>query len=334
MAIKIRCTECNKKVSIDEAFAGGMCRCPYCKAIVYVSEKPGEAMGARPASPMGRPDAPQQRPAAPSGRPEAPAPAVAVAPAPAPSGGTEQEHIPMARPVKIQSVITIILMALLLVMVVVGVALALMLVKPTNTTKIGPDGRPVEPETPGQVRVTETGVAPPAVYAGAKIRDLKITEGPVVYVVDGGSSMGDTFDAARLALMTHVQSLGAKLTFTILVCGEDKDEALGADYQPGGDAGKAATKTFLEPIVTAGAADLSRAIKAAIERKPKAIVLVSRKVVDDQLDQVKEAKKQGITVHGISIDGDSEVIRSMKALGEAGGGKGMDLDSREPSALE
>ena len=51
MAIKIRCTECNKKVSIDEAFAGGMCRCPYCKAIVYVSEHPGEAGAARPAAP-------------------------------------------------------------------------------------------------------------------------------------------------------------------------------------------------------------------------------------------------------------------------------------------
>jgi hypothetical protein len=32
MAIKISCTECHKRISIDEAFAGGVCRCPYCKA--------------------------------------------------------------------------------------------------------------------------------------------------------------------------------------------------------------------------------------------------------------------------------------------------------------
>ena len=33
MAIKIRCSRCTKRISIDEAFAGGVCRCPYCTAI-------------------------------------------------------------------------------------------------------------------------------------------------------------------------------------------------------------------------------------------------------------------------------------------------------------
>lgn len=330
MAIKIRCTKCNKKVSIDEAFAGGMCRCPYCKEIVYVSEHPGQAGAARPSAPMGRPDAPQQqRPAAPGARPEAPS-AAAESFAAVP----DQEHIPMARPVKIQSVITIILMALLMVMVVVGVALALMLGKANDAKKaIGPDGQPVEPDRPGQMKVNEAD-APPSGPAKPRIRDLKITEGPVVYIVDGGSSMGDTFDAARLVLQTSVSSLTPKLSFTIMVCGEDKDEALGAEFQPGGAAGKAAAKTFLEPINTAGAANLSRALKAAADRKPKAIVVISRKVVDDLADQVKEIKKAGIVVHAISIDGDPDVIRSMKALGEAGGGMGFDLDSSEPTALE
>jgi len=36
MAVKVRCSECRKKISVDEAFAGSMCRCPYCKAIVMV----------------------------------------------------------------------------------------------------------------------------------------------------------------------------------------------------------------------------------------------------------------------------------------------------------
>jgi hypothetical protein len=278
---------------------------------------------------MGRPDAPQQRPAAPGAWPEAPAAAMQPA-----AAEPDQEHIPMARPVKIQSVITIVLMALLVVMVVVGVALALMLTKSNDAKRaIGPDGQPVEPDRPGQVRVNEPE-APPAAPTGPRIRDLKITDGPVAYVVDGGSSMTDTFDAARLALMTSIQTLTPKLTFTILVCGEDKDDALGAEYQPGGDAGKAAAKTFLEPINTAGAANLSRGLKAATDRKPKTIVLISRKVVDDLADQVKEAKKAGIVVHAISIDGDPDVIRSMKALGEAGGGKGFDLDSRDSAALE
>ena len=65
MATKIRCSECRKKISVDEAFAGSMCRCPYCKAIVMVP-KPGDStakgLGSRPSRPTtGRPSAPTAR---------------------------------------------------------------------------------------------------------------------------------------------------------------------------------------------------------------------------------------------------------------------------------
>ncbi len=65
MATKIRCSECRKKISVDEAFAGSMCRCPYCKAIVMVP-KPGdsvaESLGSRPSRPTtGRPSSPTAR---------------------------------------------------------------------------------------------------------------------------------------------------------------------------------------------------------------------------------------------------------------------------------
>ena len=33
MAIRVQCNRCAKRISIDEAFAGGVCRCPYCTAI-------------------------------------------------------------------------------------------------------------------------------------------------------------------------------------------------------------------------------------------------------------------------------------------------------------
>ena len=33
MAIRVQCDRCTKRISIDEAFAGGVCRCPYCTAI-------------------------------------------------------------------------------------------------------------------------------------------------------------------------------------------------------------------------------------------------------------------------------------------------------------
>jgi len=66
MAIKIRCVDCKKKISIDEAFAGGVCRCPYCTAIVYVPDD--SATGKR----KRRPEAPARRPESPTSRPKTP----------------------------------------------------------------------------------------------------------------------------------------------------------------------------------------------------------------------------------------------------------------------
>lgn len=64
MAVKIRCSECSKKISVDAAFAGSMCRCPYCKSIVVVPKgiASGQEQQARPSRPPGRPG----RPAKPS----------------------------------------------------------------------------------------------------------------------------------------------------------------------------------------------------------------------------------------------------------------------------
>jgi len=65
MAIKIRCVDCKKKISIDEAFAGGVCRCPYCTAIVYVPDESATSKRKR------RPEVPTRRPEAPTPRPKA-----------------------------------------------------------------------------------------------------------------------------------------------------------------------------------------------------------------------------------------------------------------------
>ena len=67
MAIKIRCVDCKKKISIDEAFAGGVCRCPYCTAIVYVPDDAAVKKDKK-----GRAEKPKRRPTAPSRRPESP----------------------------------------------------------------------------------------------------------------------------------------------------------------------------------------------------------------------------------------------------------------------
>jgi phage FluMu protein Com len=300
MAIKIRCTECRKKISIDEAFAGGMCRCPYCKAIVYVPEDKSQAeAGARPAVPTGRPDVPTSRPAAPGAVPPAPPGAqVAVA----------EDHIPMAKPVKIQGIITIVLLALLVIMVAAGVTLALMYVRPPDYNRDVPDDtQPVRP-----LEVSKKGPA---------VAGIQLDEGDVVYLLDGGSTMQSTFDGAVMMTENSVLSLTDKGKFTILVSGEEKDRFLFEESQPGGEGGQAKVMEVLRGTIVSGASNLPRALKAALAKKPRTIVLIARKVVDDAAEVVKEARQQGVKVHTISLDGDSEVKQSMKALAEITGGE-------------
>jgi hypothetical protein len=298
MAIKIRCSECRKKISIDEAFAGGMCRCPYCKAIVYVAEAettPGE--GVRPPAPTGRPDMPQARPAAPG-----------AAVPPPPPGAPAAEHIPMARPVKIQGIITIVLLALLALMVAGGVALTLMYVR-------GPQYDP-QPVPDDDQPVDLLGVS----RRGPAVADVKLARDAVLYVLDGGSGMRDTFDAAVVMTENSILSLTEKGTFGVLLCREGEDEFLSEDFQPGGEKGRTAAQERLRGIAPSGATDLPRALKAALERKPKTLVLFARKPVDDCLDLAQQAKEQGVTIHALVVDGDPEVNQSMKALAEATGG--------------
>ncbi len=97
MAIKVRCKHCRKKISMDEAFAGGVSRCPYCGALNMVPG--GEAAGA-----ADRPD----RPDAPGATTGAEAAAMA------------HEEIPVARPVLIQGVVALVLIGLLLAAIIGG----------------------------------------------------------------------------------------------------------------------------------------------------------------------------------------------------------------------
>lgn len=215
----------------------------------------------------------------------------------------------MARPVKIQGVITIILLVLLAMMVAAGVGVTLMYVQ------TGPGDEDIPYETPH--------VDPLAVSRkGPAVAGVKIAAAPVLYCLDGGSSMRDAFDGARVMTANSVESLGDGMKFTVVLCGETEDRFLSADYSGGGPKGKAATLAFLKETVPSGATDLPRALKAALARGPKTIVLLARKVVDDAAEVAAEARKQGVVIHTIAVDPDAEVAASMKKLAETTGGEG------------
>ncbi len=316
MAIKIRCVDCKKKISIDEAFAGGVCRCPYCTAIVYVPDDAGQKNDTK-----RRPETPKPRPKAPGARPESPttaartakaetlvpvdtmaetaidAPAPAKKPAPLKTATqTEaekaivaargQKNIPTAAPVKFQGIVAIILLVLMLGMLGGMVYLGIRLTKP-----------------PGDGFVPENDPKKTNVFASTDFPSvagkIKVTA-PVVYLIDTSKPMGNAFEAAGNIVIASARSLkGGK--FNVILVGEEKDKTLSPQPIASDPAGIAKAKAFIT-MELCGEADQARGLQAALAMKAKTVVLLA---CDDapRAKDVAEGpfKAQSVKLHTIVL---------------------------------
>ncbi len=298
MSIKIRCSRCRKKITIDEAFAGGICRCPYCKSLVDVPEQRQEV-----SAPAGRPDAPSARPAA-----------------PAPTRTTNQnkpqpqahhEHIHMANPVMLQGTMSIVLGGLFLVMLVVGIIISVKVFWPAPAP---PPQPPPKPQNPYQTIVEGAAVA----------GDIEIVP-PVVYCLDTGASMREYYGYAELIVASSLPTLdGGK--FSILLIGETKDEPLADDYLSADVESTKKAKEFMRSAFPGGAGDVPRGLRRALEKNPATVVLIARKEVGPDNNIAENFKSSGAVLVVIALTDRPEVIDSLKSLAQQAGGKFRALD--------
>ena len=314
MAMKIRCTKCTKRISIDEAFAGGVCRCPYCSTLVFIAGGFGPVPGARPVTPTSRPMTPGEAAAAPEDLE-------------AHARDWGQEEIPTADPVKIQGIFTIVLLALLLVMVAaLAVGLAIMVSSEGDRNGVGGPGvggpgaggpsasRPVVVLPPLAANPFLPSSAGPAV-AG----DMRV-ESPVVYVLDAGGSMREAYGFAMVMTGASIRSLGSRQC-NIVVCLEVKDRKWSPKSRAGGKAGAAAARQFMEGVIPGGATDVSRAFRTALAMKPRTIVLFARKYIEGLEAMGGKAREQGVRVVAVSLDSVPDVAEAMAGLAGAAGGQ-------------
>ena len=294
--MRIHCTECSKKISIDDAFAGGVCRCPYCRALVFVPVESGgaEEVGGRPESPTERPKSPEELQAM------------------AESKG--QEHIPVADPVKVQGIVTMVLIGVLLAM---GIAAGIVYLIRRGGVGDGDGPKDMKAFTDGPV------VDPfrkGADIEGAWVAGNVPISSPILYVIDGGDTMKILFDFSVGITRISIRGLSDKDSFTILISRDIGEEDLFMDegYRTG--ANERAAKLFLGKHTCRGKTELPRAMKAALERKPKTIVLFSAKPVSDLMELAGEAKKQGVKIITIAMGDHPGTKESMAELARAAGG--------------
>jgi len=202
MAIRIQCSECKKRIVIDDAFAGGACRCPFCSEIVMVPAAEGQTPSERPESP-GRPESPE-RPAEPEGQA-----------APTPSKPIDPRTVPMARADRTMTYVMFAAVAVLAVAVVVGLVVVLA-GDPAVKTAIGlPAGHVDEPDDyydpPVGSDPFKTIVRGPAI-AG----DVSLVP-PVLYIIDGGESMREVFDSAVAITSVSMSTLRPVDRFAVII---------------------------------------------------------------------------------------------------------------------
>lgn len=294
MAIRTKCDKCGKQISVDDAFAGGVCRCPYCKTLVMV-----QAVG----GPVGT----SSRPQAPAGRPDAPQADLADAPV------HHDENVPMAKPVRLQGIMTLLLAAIILAMVIGGVVVAMQLRKnggktPSTALPAVGDAPFVPPEVPDE-------------------EGLKVAT-PVVYCIDTASSMKEMYDYAVAMTRLSIRALKEDEKFSVMLCvgGTADDDASWQQFLPaqprgGGPQGENAIKGDLELIDHSGASDIGRSLKAAIATKPKTIVVFARKKVNSALETAKLARDHGIRIITVALNADNEAIKSLALLARITGGQ-------------
>lgn len=298
MPVKIRCSECRKKISVDEAFAGSMCRCPYCKSIVRVpmSAAGGQARSdGRPAAPAGRPSRPGgSRPGAPG---QAGTPFKNVEPAGQESGALETQPvdesalseaelaaIPTANPVFFQGMVTIVLIVILIAMTGASIYLGILVLRPSDDN----GGAYVSDYTPPAMAELPN---PFLTGDGPTVCRSVVVEAPVTYVVEAGTSMGDLYLFARDAVRASVLSLRPADRFALVVATDPTVKVVGNGLHPGGAEGE---QTIRQPsrasfdggtVETGGAPDLLDAVRVALKLKPRTVVvLVSRKPLENPVE--------------------------------------------------
>lgn len=315
MAIKIRCHQCHKRISIDVGFAGGYCRCPYCTAITRVPGGAESAVAAlaRPTRPE-TPELPGAGPPA-SERPEFPG-APAPGETPAPEG---QEAVPLASPVFVQGVVALILSALLALMVGGAIVVYLSWGRPGK----GAPARDAAADVPAQVG--EDAVAPPAREAlftlkGIRAAGMEFTP-PVVYVVDASSGMSEFYDPAAAVVRYSVRSLGGEHKFNVVLVREEGVKSLAEGWAAGGEDGDARAQKFFQSYQPIGATDLKNGLRRALDAAPSTIVLLAAKEIAQPESLIEQARGSGVAIFAVSLGAYAQATKALKALAEGTGGK-------------
>jgi len=362
--IHLTCTNCRATLEIDDAFAGGVCRCQHCGTIqtVPVQMKGNATSAAAAATAVSAPSQKEQKQkslyqherraqaqqqtgsgtgldalseaVASSGLARRglrkPGEAEVMA-----AGGLEYATPPQQKKsTSLWIVLGAVATGMLLMVGLWGYAFIgrPVVVAPPPSTPVmgGSSGMTVTTPSGGTTGGTDEAVAvsPGAYFCGI---DLS-TATSIVYVLDRGSASAELLDALKAATYASLETLGPRRKFAIVFWQAGSEPAVTFPQQGmiEASAGNIAEATkAVEDVVAQGRSDPATAIDNAAARSPSDVVFVTAKGDDLGEEVVAQIGKAlgGKRVHAVAIG--EEVGTTLKTIAKQQNGSYQSLSKRQ-----
>jgi hypothetical protein len=334
--ITLACTNCKTLLTMDEAFAGGVCRCQHCGTIQTVPShlKQGSTSTAPAGQAVGASKSLYQQTRAPT---DAASGLEALGDAVTSSGlgsrrlqnprsmapGSPSVDRPPAQPAPTaKNPLVMPLLIAVGVLVVLVIALMVFLLTRSGSPSPAPTdstGNLGNPGNPDNSIVTQ----PPAPVAGPSFGSTAIKGSSVVYLIDRGNATQDYFDGLKALLLKSLHSLGPDRTFRMMLWNNDQDPVV---YPITGvvdatDDNIKHVEDALRDVTASGKSSMAAQLADAIRLKPDAIVIVTAKyqLTDDDPAALQNAAKSGVRLYLFAV-GDTDLSSAMSPAASASGG--------------
>ena len=333
--IRIACTNCKTVLSIDDAFAGGVCRCQHCGTIQTVPAHAKNRGGTK--QTVSGSKAIYHR----GGKsPDASDSLDELAGAVASSGlsGSGLTSRRLTRPTSrgggggSKSNMTVIF-ALIGAVILVLVIVIIWLVTRSSSTPVANGQQELSPHAP----VVPT---PAPVTSGPSFCGIKLDAPSVIYVLDRGTATKEVFSGLKEAALKSAKSLGSQRKFEILFWSNDAEKTVAGypesstTYATQGNVD--AASRAVDDISASGASDAKPALAKAVSHDPSAIVLATAKGYDLDEAWVQEMlDARGplpVKIHTVDL-GSGAPSAALKALASKTGGEYRQVNGSQLSTF-
>lgn len=322
--IQLICSKCHAELTVDDAFAGGVCRCQHCGTIQTVPKQTKSKRDAGPATSKTIYTKPE------AGKPASRSELEALADAVSTSSGLSSKRLRQKtvdyatpgekkRPTWIvwAAVGAVVLIALALGLAVVGRSSVTVSVLPATRTPVsgGASALPVAATVP-------------------QFLGVPVDAPSIIYILDRGSGASDWFSYLLEATFRSTATLGGDRKFQIVFWSNGEDEPA---FPSGGpefatDSTVAAARKALDSLEARGQTDPMPAIKRALAKRPDVIVIATGK--GTQLDssftsQVMSLRGDAKTRIDTFNIADSDIGSALSELSKQTGGTATPISEDE-----